>query len=100
ATHPGPATNRVAGPVALTVPESCEPLGDRYRRERLPSSGGVRVRAGKALFLVLLTGLCTVVAACGQQSAGSGLEQAAGPGLSKDEVDRQDAATGWANDYW
>jgi hypothetical protein len=58
------------------------------------------VRAGKAIFLVLLTGLCAVLVACGQQPrTSSGTEQPGGPGMSKDDVDRQDAAISWANDY-
>ncbi|HKS45329.1 MAG TPA: hypothetical protein VJT49_09480 [Amycolatopsis sp.] len=55
--------------------------------------------AGKALFLVVLTGLCAVLGACGRPPAPSAGIVPGGPGLSKDDVDRQDAASRWANDY-
>jgi hypothetical protein len=57
------------------------------------------VRPGKFGFLVVLTGLCVSLAACGQPPADPGTVQAGGPGLSKDDVERQDAITQWANDY-
>lgn len=56
------------------------------------------MRAGKALFLVVLTGLGAGLVACGQAPVGSGTD-VSGPGLSQAEVARQDAATRWANDY-
>lgn len=54
------------------------------------------MRAGRYLFLVVLTGVFAALAACGQPPP---TEPSGGPGLSKAEVDRQDAATQWANDY-
>lgn len=57
------------------------------------------MRAGKAVFLVVLTGLLTALVACGQLPATSGVDQPGGPGLSMEEVNRQDTATRWANDY-
>ncbi|GLY68606.1 hypothetical protein [Amycolatopsis taiwanensis] len=54
------------------------------------------MRAGKYLLLVVLTGVCTVLAACGQPPAAV---SPGGPGLSRGDVDRQEAATRWANDY-
>lgn len=46
--------------------------------------------------MVVLTGLCTVLGACGQPPAAVA---PGGPGLSKEDVDRREAATLWANDY-
>ncbi|HET6499173.1 MAG TPA: hypothetical protein VFG87_00280 [Amycolatopsis sp.] len=57
------------------------------------------MRTRKSLFLVLLTGLCAALVACGQQPSASVADQPGGPGMSKDEVEQQDAATSWANDY-
>jgi hypothetical protein len=56
----------------------------------------VRVRAGKYLFLVVLTGLSVALVACGQPPS---TEPPGGPGLSKADMDKQDAATQWANHY-
>lgn len=56
------------------------------------------MRAGKALVLVVLTGLCAALVACGRAPVSSGTDPG-GPGLSRDGVERQDAATRWANDY-
>jgi hypothetical protein len=56
------------------------------------------LRAGKALFLVVLTGLCASLVACGRAPVNSGTD-VGGPGLSQEGVARRDAATRWANDY-
>jgi len=57
------------------------------------------LRPGKAFFLVVLTGLCTALVACGRPPATPDLADAGGPGLSKGQVDQQDATTRWANGY-
>lgn len=54
------------------------------------------MRAGRCLFLVVLTGLFASLVACGQPPR---TESPGGPGLSKADVTRQDEATQWANDY-
>ncbi|GAB3581841.1 hypothetical protein GCM10027445_54240 [Amycolatopsis endophytica] len=55
------------------------------------------MRPGKSVFLVVLTGLCVSLSSCGQQPART--TEPAGPGMSQQDVQRQDAAALWADDY-
>ncbi|GAA3828150.1 hypothetical protein [Amycolatopsis tucumanensis] len=55
------------------------------------------MRPGKSVFLVVLTGLCVGLSGCGQQPARN--VEPGGPGLSREQVQLQDAATRWADDY-
>ncbi|HVV12311.1 hypothetical protein [Amycolatopsis sp.] len=57
------------------------------------------MRPGKIRFLAVLAGLCAILAGCGQPPVDTAATQPGGPGLSKDDVDRQDATSRWANDY-
>jgi hypothetical protein len=57
------------------------------------------VRPGTVVFLVLLMGLWAGLAGCARPPAGPDAAQAGGPGLSKDEVNRQDVIAQWANGY-
>ncbi len=55
------------------------------------------MRPGKSVFLVVLTGLCVGLSGCGQQPVRN--VEPGGPGLSREEVQLQDAAARWADDY-
>jgi hypothetical protein len=54
------------------------------------------VRTG---FLVVLAGLCVALAGCGRQPADPGAVQPGGPGLTKQDVQYQDAVDAWADGY-
>ncbi|MDQ0378723.1 hypothetical protein [Amycolatopsis thermophila] len=55
------------------------------------------MRPGKSVFLVVLTGLCVSLSGCGRQPART--VEPGGPGMSREEVQRQDAAAVWADEY-
>ncbi|WP_312871924.1 hypothetical protein [Amycolatopsis acididurans] len=57
------------------------------------------MRPGRTGFLVTLAGLVVGLAGCGQQQADVASVQSGGPGLSKQGVERQDAAARWADGY-
>jgi len=54
------------------------------------------VRPGQSVFLVVLTGLCVGLSGCGQPSPRT---EPGGPGMSREQVQLQDAAARWADDY-
>ncbi|HJQ45067.1 MAG TPA: hypothetical protein VJ870_01925 [Amycolatopsis sp.] len=57
------------------------------------------MRPGKSGFLVVLAGLCLALAGCGQQRVDSGAALSGGPGLTRQDVERQDAVDAWADGY-
>ncbi|WP_208026083.1 hypothetical protein [Amycolatopsis acidicola] len=57
------------------------------------------MRPGKVRFLAIVAGLCVTLAGCGQPPADPATVQPGGPGMSKEQVDAQDATSRWANDY-
>ena len=57
------------------------------------------MRPGKTGLLVILAGLGMALAGCGQQPTESASAQPGGPGLSRQDVERQDAVDAWADGY-
>lgn len=57
------------------------------------------MRPGKTGFLAILAGLCVALAGCGQQPADPGAVRPGGPGLTKQDVERQDSVDAWADGY-
>lgn len=57
------------------------------------------MRPGKIGFLAMATGLLVGLVGCGRPPAAQDSVQAAGPGLTLSDVQRQDAVTGWAGQY-
>ncbi|NIH78117.1 hypothetical protein [Amycolatopsis viridis] len=54
------------------------------------------MRPGQSVFLVVLTGLCVGLSGCGRPPAST---DPGGPGLSREQVQLQDAEARWADDY-
>lgn len=57
------------------------------------------MRPGKIGFLAVTAGLVIGLVSCGRAPEQSDAITAGGPGLTQDEVQRQDAAADWADDY-